>query len=321
MKPDILVFAPSPSATVMQQLDAQFQCHHVWSLSASEQEACVDSVAGRVRGIVTTGPLGVSAALAARLPQLEIVSLNSVGYDKVDLEALRARGIPVTNTPGVLTDDVADLALLLLLSAARRLPAMDRYVRDGDWSARKPLAPSRSVRGKVAGVFGFGRIGQAIAGRLAALGMQIRYYQPRPVPGVLVQGVAVPRAESLLALAHESDYLVLSAPANAATRHAVNAAVLDALGPEGTLVNIARGALVDEAALIAALQARTLGAAALDVFEHEPEVPPALRALDNVVLTPHIGSLTVETRHAMGQLAVDNLLAHFAGQPLLTPLP
>jgi lactate dehydrogenase-like 2-hydroxyacid dehydrogenase len=135
-----------------------------------------------------------------------------------------------------------------------------------------------------------------------------------------VPGVAAPRADSLQALAQESDYLVLSAPANAATRHAVNAAVLDALGPEGTLVNIARGALVDEQAMIAALQARTLGAAALDVFENEPEVPPALRALENVVLTPHIGSLTVETRHAMGQLAVDNLLAHFAGQPLLTPL-
>ncbi|KQW89969.1 dihydrofolate reductase [Massilia sp. Root418] len=315
MKPDILVFAASPSASVMQQLDAHFQCHHVWSIPAAGQDAYVDSVAGRVRAIVTTGPLGVSAALAARLPLLEIVSLNSVGYDKVDLDAMRARGIAVTNTPGVLTDDVADLAVLLLLSAARRLPAMDRYVREGDWSARKPLAPSRSVRGKVAGIFGYGRIGQAIAGRLAALGMAIRYFQPRPVPGA-----AAPRADSLLALAQDSDYLVLSAPANAATRHAVNAAVLEALGPEGTLVNIARGALVDEQALIAALQARTLGAAALDVFDNEPEVPPALRALENVVLTPHIGSLTVETRHAMGQLAVDNLLAHFAGQPLLTPL-
>lgn len=171
------------------------------------------------------------------------------------------------------------------------------------------------MRGKVAGIFGYGRIGQAIAARLAALGMEIRYYQPRPVPGV-----AAARADSLLALARQSDYLILCAPANASTRHAVNAAVLDALGPEGTLVNIARGALVDEHALIAALHTGQLGAAALDVFEHEPEVPPALRALDNVVLTPHIGSLTVETRHAMGQLTVDNLLAHFAGQPLLTPL-
>lgn len=316
MQPDILVFAPSPSADVMRQLDAQFRCHHAWSVPEGERDAFIDSVAHCVRGVLTTGPQGLSAAMAARLPLLEIVSLNSVGYDKIDFEALRPRGIAVTNTPGVLTDDVADLALLLLLAAARRLPAMDRYVRAGDWSARKPLAPSRSVRGKVAGIFGYGRIGQAIAQRLAALGMEIRYYQPRPVPGV-----DAPRTASLPELAQQSDYLVLCAPANASTRHIVDSAVLDALGPGGTLVNIARGALVDETALAAALTDGRLGAAALDVFENEPEVPPALRALDNVVLTPHIGSLTVETRHAMGQLALDNLLAHFTGQPLLTPLP
>jgi lactate dehydrogenase-like 2-hydroxyacid dehydrogenase len=313
--PEILVFAPSPSESVMAQLDAQFHCHHVWAVPAAGREAFIDGVAANVRGILTVGPIGVDAALVARLPRLEIVSLNSVGYDKVDFDALRPRGIAVTNTPGVLTDDVADLALLLLLAVARRLPAMDRYVRDGDWSARKPLLPSRGVRGKVAGIFGYGRIGQAIGGRLAALGMEIRYFQPRAVPGV-----SAPRADSLLELARQSDVLVLSAPATPATHHIVDAAVMAALGPQGTLVNIARGALVDEAALIAALQGGQLGAAALDVFEHEPDVPPALRALENVVLTPHIGSLTVETRHAMGQLALDNLLAHFAGRPLLTPV-
>jgi lactate dehydrogenase-like 2-hydroxyacid dehydrogenase len=315
MKPDILVFAASPSAAVMAQLEQHFVCHHVWQVPAAEQDAFIDTVAGKVRGLWTVGPIGVSAALVARLPLLEMVTLNSVGYDAVDLAALAQRGIPVTNTPGVLTDDVSDLAVLLLLAAARRLPAMDRYVRQGDWSARKPLAPSRTVRGKVAGIYGYGRIGQAIAERLGALGMAIRYYQPRPVTQA-----SAPRAESLLALAQESDYLVLCAPANAATRHAVNAEVMAALGPQGTLINIARGALVDEQALIAALSGGRLGAAALDVFEHEPQVPEALRALDNVVLTPHIGSLTVETRHAMGQLALDNLLAHFAGQPLLTPV-
>jgi len=313
--PEILVFAASPSESVMAQLEEHFHCHHVWSVPAAERDALIDRVGANVRAVLTVGPIGIDAALAARLPRLEIVSLNSVGYDKVDLDALSQRGIPVTNTPGVLTDDVADLAVLLLLAAARRLPAMDRYVRDGDWSARKPLLPSRSVRGKVAGIFGFGRIGQAIAGRLAALGMDIRYFQPRAVAGV-----AAPRTASLLELAWQSDFLVLSAPATPATQHAVNADVLAALGPQGTLVNIARGSLVDEAALAAALQGGQLGAAALDVFEYEPEVPPALRALDNVVLTPHIGSLTVETRHAMGQLAVDNLLAHFAGRPLLTPV-
>ena len=315
MKPEILVLAASPSASVMQQLERHFTCHHAWKMAPAEQGAFIDAVAANVRGVLTVGPIGIDAALADRLPKLEIVGVNSVGFDKVDVAALRARAIPVTNTPGVLTDDVADLTVLLLLAAARRLPAMDRYVRNGDWAAGKPLTLARSVRGKVAGIFGFGRIGQAVAERLCALGMLIRYYQPRPVPGV-----GAPRAESLLALAHDSDYLVLCAPASAATRHAVDAGVMAALGPQGTLVNIARGALVDQAALIAALENGQLGGAALDVFEDEPNVPQALRALGNVVLTPHIGSLTVETRHAMGQLTVDNLVAHFAGQPLLTPV-
>ena len=315
MKPDILVFAPSPSESVMQQLEQHFTCHHVYRVPPAGQGVFIDGVAAEVRGVLTVGPIGISAALVDKLPRLEIVSLNSVGFDQVDVAALHRRNIAVTNTPDVLTDDVADLALLLLLSAARRLPAMDRYVRQGDWAARKPLAPALSVRGKVAGIFGFGRIGQAIALRLAALGMEIRYFQPRPVAGA-----SVARAASLLALAHESDYLVLCAPASAATRAVVDAGIMAALGPRGTLVNIARGSLVDEQAMILALQSGQLGAAALDVFVDEPNVPAALRALDNVVLTPHIGSLTVETRHAMGQLTVDNLMAHFAGRPLLTPV-
>lgn len=315
MKPEILVFAASPSASVMEQLDRHFVCHHVYQRAAADQDAYIDSVAANVRGIMTVGPMGVNAALVARLPRLEIVALNSVGFDRVDFEALRPRGIVVSNTPDVLTDDVADLAVLLLLASARRLPAMDRYVRDEDWAARKPLAPARSVRGKVAGIFGFGRIGQAIAFRLAALGMEIRYFQPRPVAGV-----EVARADSLLALAGQSDYLVLAAPASPATFRVVDATVIDALGRDGTLVNIARGSLVDEAALVEALRTGRLGAAALDVFDSEPNVPDALRSLENVVLTPHIGSLTAETRHAMGQLTVNNLLAHFDGQPLLTPV-
>jgi len=315
MKPEVLVFAASPSRSVMEQLDRHFHCHHVYQQPAAGQDAYIDRVAPNVRGIMTIGPIGVSAALAARLPRLEIVALNSVGYDKIDFEALRPRGVLVTNTPDVLTDDVADLTVLLVLASARRLPAMDRFVRNGDWAARKPLVPARSVRGKVAGIFGFGRIGQAIGARLAALGMEIRYHQPRAIPGV-----AVPRADSLLDLARQSDYLILAAPANPATLRAVDAAVMDALGPEGTLVNIARGSLVDEEALVGALQTGRLGAAALDVFDQEPQVPDALRSLENVVLTPHIGSLTAETRHAMGQLTVDNLLAHFEGRPLPTPV-
>jgi len=315
MSPEILVFAQSPSPRVMEQLNQHFTCHHVWQIPAAGQDAFIDRYAAGVRAVWTVGVTGLSAAMAARLPLLEIVVVGSVGFDKVDMQTMRARGIPVTNTPGVLTDDVADLTVLLVLSAARRLPFLDHYVRSGDWAAKKPLIPARTMRGKVAGIYGYGRIGRAIEARLLTLGMVVKYYQPRPVEGATAE-----RVESLLALATASDYLILAAPATAATRHAANAEVLRALGPDGTLVNIARGALVDEAALIAALAGGELGAAALDVFEDEPNVPLALRELPNVVLTPHIATLTVETRHAMGQLTFDNLAAHFAGRPLLTPV-
>ncbi|QBE61648.1 2-hydroxyacid dehydrogenase [Pseudoduganella lutea] len=315
MKPEILVMAASPSASVMAQLDQHFTCHHVWRVPAGERAAFIAGVAATVRGVATTGMAGIGAALAAQLPQLEIVAVNGIGVDAVDFDALRPRGIRVTNTPGVLTDDVADLAVALLLSASRRIPTLDTYVRAGQWQAGVPVKPARALRGKVAGIYGFGRIGQAVAARLAAFGMQLRYWQPN-----VKAGVDVPRAASLADLAQGSDYLVVCAPGGAATKGTVDAAVLEALGPEGTLVNIARGSLVDEPALVAALANGRLGAAALDVFADEPAVPAALTALPNVVLTPHVGSLTVETRHAMGQLVVDNLLAHFAGRPLLTPV-
>jgi lactate dehydrogenase-like 2-hydroxyacid dehydrogenase len=315
MKPELLVLAASPSAAVMQQLDKQFTCHHLWQAAPQQRDALIARVAPAVRGVVSTGQLGISAGLIAQLPALEIVAINGVGVDAVDFAAARERGIVITNTPGVLTDDVADMAVTLLLSLARRLPALDRYVRNGDWERKAPLASSRSLRGKVAGIFGFGRIGQAIAERLLPFGMQVQYYQPRPKPGV-----ATPRAESLLALAQASDVLIVAAPGGASTRHVIDAGVLAALGPDASLVNIARGSLIDEDALIEALRAGTLGAAALDVFADEPRVPAALRALENVVLTPHVGSLTVETRHAMGQLVVDNLLGYFSGNGPLTPV-
>jgi lactate dehydrogenase-like 2-hydroxyacid dehydrogenase len=314
MKPEILVLGASPSQSVMDQLEHGFQCHHLWRVAPSEQDVFISGVAGSVRGVVTSGGIGITAERVAQLPALEIIAVNGIGVDAVPFDATRPRGIHVTNTPGVLTDDVADLAVTLVLAAARRLPALDRYVRAGDWERKVPLAPSRSLRGKVAGIFGFGRIGQAIAHRLAVFGMELRYFQPNVVAGSII-----PRSASLLALAQESDYLIVCAPGGAATRHIINAEVLAVLGPEGTLVNIGRGSLVDEAALIASLQGGQLGAAALDVFADEPNVPPALRALDNVVLTPHVASLTVETRHAMGQLVVDNLLAHFAAKALATP--
>jgi lactate dehydrogenase-like 2-hydroxyacid dehydrogenase len=315
MKPEVLVIAASPSAAVMAQLDQHFQCHHVWQQPQDQRPAHIAAVGPGVRAVLTTAALGVNQALLDQLPALEMVAINGIGLDAIPLDLTRARGLAVSNTPGVLTEDVADLALTLLLAAARRLPALDRYVRAGDWEAGQPLKPTRALRGKTCGVFGFGRIGQAVAARAEAFGMHTRYFQPRAI-----DGVATPRADSLLDLARDSDYLVVCAPGTPATRHAIDADVMAALGAGGTLVNIARGALVDQDALIVALRDGKLGMAALDVFADEPRVPAALRELDNVVLTPHVGSLTVETRHAMGQLVVDNLLAHFAGKPLLTPV-
>ena len=315
MPPDILILAPSPSAAVNAQLEQQYTCHHAWQQSPDERHAWLAGRAPAIRAVVTTGALGLNAVDMGMLPALEIVAVNGVGLDGVALDVARQRGIAVTTTPNVLTDDVADLALGLLLASARHIAALDRFVRDGGWERREAVAPASSLRGKTAGIFGFGQIGQAIALRLAAFGVIVRYYQPRAIAGS-----SVPRADSLLALAQESDYLIVCAPGTPATRQIIGRTVLDALGPQGTLINIARGALVDEDAMIAALQDGHLGAAGLDVFAHEPDVPAALRALPNVVLTPHVGSLTVETRHAMGQLVVDNLAAHFAGQPLLTPV-
>jgi len=315
MKPEILVRAASPSPAIMAQLEEHFTCHHAWRLAPSEQAAFIAGIGANIRAVVTPGQMGVTAAIVAALPKLEIIAVNGVGVDAVPFEVTGARGIKVSNTPGVLTDDVADMAVTLLLAMVRRIPAMDQYVRRGDWEKRVPLAPASAMRGKVAGIYGFGRIGQAIAGRLPAFGIEVRYYQPRAI-----SHTAVPRADSLLALAQESDYLLVAAPGVPATRHAVNAAVMAALGPQGILVNIARGSLVDEDALGTALREGTLGAAALDVFADEPRVPASLTALENTILMPHIGSLTIETRHAMGQLVVDNLLAHFAGKPLLTPV-
>ena len=314
MKPAIAVVGNVWPEAFLDALSAEFDCHFPGRMLDAERAAFFAGTAARVRGFLTTGTVGIDAATADRFPSLEIVAVHGVGVDPVDLPAMAARGIAVTNTPDVLTEDVADLAVALLLTAARRLPFLDRYVRDGHWLEKRPLLPTRSLRGKVAGIYGYGRIGQAVAGRLRAFGMEIRYYQRSSGQAPEL------RSASLLELARESDYLVACAPGGLETRHAIDAAVLDALGPEGTLVNIARGSVVDEAALVAALTGGRLGAAALDVFEDEPQVPPALLRLDNVVLSPHVGSLTVEARQAMRELCLANLRAHFAGQPVLTPV-
>ena len=308
-KPVILALAglmPGPFA----ELEARLTVDRLWE--AADPDALIARIAPEVRGIVT-GP-GVSAALMDRLPALEIIGNMGVGYDKVDVAHARSRGIRVTNTPGVLDDEVADLGILLMLATARQICVGDRFVRAGQWTkGQLPLA--RSLRGKRLGIVGMGRIGQAVATRAEAFGLSVAWHGPRPKPDL-----AYPYYPDLVALAQDSDVLLLCCPGGAATHHIVNRAVIEALGPGGLLVNIARGTVVDEPELVSALVDGRLGAAGLDVFEHEPKVPEALYGLDNVVLQPHVGSATVETRNAMADLVVRNLFAHFDGQPLLSPV-
>jgi lactate dehydrogenase-like 2-hydroxyacid dehydrogenase len=267
--------------------------------------------AAEVEGIVTGGHLGVPPALMMALPNLKVIGINGVGFDKVDLELARSRGVRVANTPDVLTDDVADLAVGLTIALLRRLPQADAYVRAGKWpSGDMPLATK--VSGKRIGIFGLGRIGRATARRFSGFTDRIAYTD------VVRYDVPFAYYPDVVALAAESDVVVVCAAASPGTRRAVGAAVFDALGQSGVLVNVARGSIVDEPALVAALQEGRLGGAALDVFEDEPNVPAALLAMDNVVLTPHIASATNETRRAMGDLMIDNLDAVFAGKPMPT---
>jgi len=300
------------SPLLLPQLQAAYELH---DRLHETDPAALAVIAPQVRAIAASGESKVSAELIARLPALEIISVMGVGYDGIDVAAAKARGVVVTHTPDVLNDDVADLALGLMLSAARQLPAADRHVRSGAWAASGPMPLARKMSGARLGLVGMGRIGQAIAHRALAFGMSVAYTsrQPKDVPHRYLP--------SAVALAAEVDFLVVITPGGAATRHLINAEVLAALGAKGILVNVARGSVVDEAALIDALERGALGGAGLDVFENEPNVPERLRALPQVVLSPHIGSATGQTRQAMADLAFANLAAHFAGKPLPSPVP
>ena len=282
---------------------------------AADPEAFLTEVAPQVRAIATRGEIGASAALIARCPKLEIISCYGVGYDAIDIAAARARGVRVTNTPDVLTDDVADFAFALLLAFLRKIPAGEAHVRSGAWARTGALALGTALRGKRVGILGLGRIGGAIARRFHGFGVTLAYSSRHPVSGV--EHAYHPDAVSLAAA---SDILICSVSGGQGTRGLVNAAVLDALGPQGVFVNVARGTVVDEDALISALAERRIAGAALDVFLNEPNIDPRWLALDNVVLQPHQSSGTIETRRAMGQLVRDNLAAHFAGRPLPTPV-
>lgn len=309
-KPAILVMSKL-MPPIEAKLAASFDLHPL--PPAGEREDFLRETGPRIRGVATSGSAGLPRAIMDALPALEIIAVNGIGVDAVDTERAKQRGIPVTATPGVLTDDVADLGIALMLAVSRQLCAADRFVREGRWE-RESLALGHKVSGKHLGILGMGRIGRAVAQRAAGFNMTIAYNDLRPVED-LPDYRFVP---SLVGLARESDFLVIAASGGPESRGLVNAHVLDALGPEGILVNIARGSIVSEPALIAALQERRLGGAGLDVFADEPHVPEVLRRLENVVLQPHRASATVETRLAMGNLVLENLRAHFAGQPLPT---
>ena len=292
-------------------LDTGYTVHHYPRLP--DPEAWLAEHAGEVEAVVTGGHNGIPTPLMKRLTNLKIIAINGVGFDKVDLAAAKAQGVRVTNTPDVLTDDVADLAVGLTITLLRRLHHAHSFVTAGHWPT-KNLDLARKVSGKRFGILGMGRIGQAVGRRLSGFDGVISYTD------VAAKDVPYQFVPELVELARGADVLVVCAAASEATKGIVNAAVLDALGPDGALVNIARGSIVDEPALVTALQTGRLGSAALDVFVDEPHVPAALLTMENVVLTPHIASATDETRRAMGQLMVDNLAAFFAGKPLLTPV-
>lgn len=296
----------------MQALQDTYVVHDRTHLQDPAQFA---SIAPRIRGIAASGESKVGAELLAQLPALEMISVFGVGYDGVDVAAARARGVPVTNTPDVLTEEVADLGIALMLSIARRIPQADKFVRAGSWPSG-PFPLARKVSGARLGIVGLGRIGQAIADRAAAFGMSIAYTtRTRRDDSPYTY---YPSAE---ALAGQVDFLMVITPGGEGTRGLINAQVLAALGPKGYLINVARGSVVDQPALVHAVTTGVIAGAALDVFADEPNVPVELRECDNVVLTPHMASGTWETRGAMADLAFANLAAHFAGKPLLTPVP
>lgn len=309
--PDVLMCGPYP-AWDMEPLEAGYALHKLWE--AQDREALLDACAPKVRAIATRGELGANAALIARLPALEIISCYGVGTDAIDLAAARARGIRVTNTPDVLTGDVADIAVGLALSVMRRIPAADTYVRSGAWASKNMDLVTR-LYGKRVGVVGFGRIGMTTARRLSGFDVELGYFDQAARSDSPHRFFS-----SLTELAEWCDLLIVTLAGGAATNGMVGAQVLRALGPEGWLVNVSRGSTVHEPALLEALEKGQIAGAGLDVFWSEPRIDARFMALDNVVLQPHHASGTVETRRAMGQLVRDNLAAHFAARPLLTPV-
>ncbi len=310
--PEILLIRQT-RPDVAGRLAERFRLHRIEE--APDREALLDAVGPRIRALAVGAMCPVDAALFDRLPRLEIVASFGVGYDTIDVTEAARRGIVVTHTPDVLSDEVADLALGLLLATLRRIPQADRYLRAGRWREGSfPL--TTSLRERRVGILGLGRIGRAIARRLEGFGVAIAYHGRTPQ-----EDVPYAYHDSLLGLARAVDTLIVAAPGGPGTTGLVDAGVLAALGADGIVVNIARGSVIDEAALIAALQSGTILGAGLDVFENEPQVPQALIDLDQTVLLPHVGSGSHHTRAAMGRLLTDNLFSWFDGGGPVTPVP
>jgi lactate dehydrogenase-like 2-hydroxyacid dehydrogenase len=283
---------------------------------AADLDAFLDSVASLQAMVVSAPVRPIDEALMARLPKLQLIASFGVGYDHIDVSAAAKRGIVVTNTPDVLTGEVADTAVGLLLCTVRELPQAERYLRAGKWPTGNYPLSRATLRNRTIGMVGMGRIGVAIARRLEAFGVPVVYYTRRKRPEL-----AYRHYPQLIDMAREVDTLMVIVPGGATTKNMIDAKVLDALGPDGVVINVARGSVIDEPALIAALRDRRIMAAGLDVFADEPNVPQELLAMDNVVLLPHVGSASVFTREKMDQLLVDNVLAWAAGKPPLTPVP
>lgn len=309
---DVLMTAPL-LPIIVEQLESAFALHRLWE--QPDPEAFIAATGSRIRGVATSTYHGrIDDAFLARFPKLEIVASFGVGYDNVDVAAAAARGVMVTNTPGVLDEEVADLTVALLLATLRQLPQAERFLREGQWlKGSFPLSPT--LRGRRVGIVGLGNIGKAVARRLQGFDVPIAYH------GRHRQDVPFDYHPTLIGLAEACDVLVVIVPGGAGTRHLIDREVLAALGRDGVLINVARGSVVDEAALIEALQAGTILSAGLDVYADEPRVPQALLDLPNLVLLPHIGSGSVQTRDAMGQLLVDNLVQWFREGTPVTSVP
>ena len=309
MKPEIIITARGHAGT-MATLQAEFTAHLL--ADAPDRAAFLKQHANAVRAVATFGPMPVDGKFMDALPKLELISNFGVGVDAINLDDAKKRNIIVTNTPDVLNEAVADTALALVLNTVRRFPQSEQYLRAGNWASRGPYPLTTDAGGKVLGILGLGRIGEAIAKRALACGMQIRYHNRRK------KDVPYPYDPDAVALAKNSDVLMVVTPGGPETAKLVNAKVLDALGPQGFLVNIARGSVIDEPVLLRYLQEKRIAGAGLDVFADEPRVPPEFFTLENAVLFPHVGSATVETRKAMGDLQIENLRRHFSGKPVLT---